>query len=65
MPAWNVTQKVFVEAPASKVYEAVSDYRTWTTWSPWLIADPQAITKVSEVPDAVGSTYHWEGTVVG
>ena len=65
MPAWNVTQKVYIEAPASKVYEAVSDYRTWTTWSPWLIADPEASTKVSEIPDAVGSTYHWQGAVVG
>jgi effector-binding domain-containing protein len=43
----------------------VSDYRTWTTWSPWLIAEPQAKVDISDRSNQVGSTYHWSGKVVG
>ncbi len=65
MPAWNVKQSVRIEAPASKVYDTIADYGTWTSWSPWLIADPATKVEVSATPNAVGSKYHWTGTVVG
>ena len=65
MPVWNVQKSIEIDAPVSKVYQMVSDYRTWTTWSPWLIAEPQAKVDISDRSNQVGSTYHWSGTVVG
>lgn len=65
MPAWNVQQTILIEAPVSKVYQTVADYGTWTTWSPWLIADPGAEVEISAPANAVGGKYHWTGSVVG
>ena len=65
MPVWNVQKSIEINAPVSKVYQMVSDYRTWTSWSPWLIAEPQAKVDISDRSNQVGSTYHWSGTVVG
>jgi len=65
MPVWNVQKSIEIDAPVSKVYQMVSDYRTWTIWSPWLIAEPQAKVDISDRSNQVGSTYHWSGKVVG
>ncbi|MCY3005635.1 MAG: SRPBCC family protein [Planctomycetota bacterium] len=65
MPVWNVQKSIEIDAPVSKVYELVSDYRNWTTWSPWLIAEPQTKVDISDRSNQAGSTYHWSGTVVG
>jgi len=65
MPVWNVQKSIEIDAPVSKVYQIVSDYRTWTTWSPWLIAEPQANVDISDTSNQVGSSYHWRGSVVG
>ena len=62
MPAWSVQQRVLIEAPVSKVYQTVADYGTWTTWSPWLIADPAAKVEMSSAANGVGAKYHWTGT---
>ena len=65
MPVWTVQKSIEIDAPVSKVYQMVSDYRTWTTWSPWLIAEPQAKVDISDRSNQVGSTYHWSGKMVG
>ncbi|MFM7516908.1 MAG: SRPBCC family protein, partial [Pirellula sp.] len=41
MPSWNVARSIEIAAPVSKVYDLISDFNTWTSWSPWLIADPK------------------------
>ena len=47
------------------MFEALADYRTWTTWSPWLIAEPEAKVTVSSNPSSIGSSYTWAGQVTG
>lgn len=65
MPKYHVARTVWIDAPAQKVYDVIADYRTWTTWSPWLIAEPDAKVTVSNPPQQIGSTYAWEGAVTG
>ena len=65
MPAWALKKSIQIAAPASKVYSLVSDFNTWTAWSPWLIADPATKVQISQVPDQSGSTYHWISDIVG
>jgi hypothetical protein len=65
MPKYNVERTIQIEAEPSRVFETLADYRTWTTWSPWLIADPAAKVTVSSNPNSVGSTYRWEGELTG
>lgn len=65
MPKYHVQRSIEIDAPRSKVFDTVVDYSTWTTWSPWLIAEPQAKVDVSSDSCSVGSTYEWDGSVVG
>lgn len=65
MPKYQVARSVLVNSPAKSVFDAIADYRTWTTWSPWLLADPAAKVTVASPPNQVGSTYAWEGPVTG
>jgi len=65
MPAYLVERSIEIDARPEKVFETVSDFSTWTAWSPWLIAEPEARVTVSQDPSSVGSTYAWEGEVTG
>jgi effector-binding domain-containing protein len=65
MPKFQVERSTVINANPERVFDTIADYRTWTTWSPWLIADPEATVTISEKPAAVGSKYHWKGTVTG
>ena len=65
MPAYHVQRSIVIDAPIETVFETVADYRTWTSWSPWLCVDPNAEVTVSENSNAVHSTYQWQGELVG
>lgn len=65
MPAYEIEKSILIQAPPQRVFEAIADYRTWSTWSPWLIAEPTAQVTVSEKPSSVGSVYAWHGQVTG
>lgn len=65
MPKYHVDRSVEINVPPEKAFAAVTDFSTWTKWSPWLIAEPEATVKVSEDSSSVGSLYSWEGQVTG
>ena len=65
MPAWATQKTIQIDAPVSKVYSLVSDFHTWTAWSPWLIADPKTKVEVTQTSDQIGSKYHWTSDIVG
>jgi len=65
MPAFDVDRAIEIEAPPDVVYQTFSDFGTWTSWSPWLLAEPDAHVEVSQHPSEVGGRYGWDGQVVG
>lgn len=65
MPAYHVQRSIFIDADKETVFQKVVDYSTWTTWSPWLCAEPDAQVTVTENSSSVGSVYSWKGEVVG
>ena len=65
MPTFHVESSIDINAPAERVFDTVADFGTWTTWSPWLCADPDANVSVSDDSHSVGSLYAWQGDVVG
>ncbi|MEO2046642.1 MAG: GyrI-like domain-containing protein [Pirellulales bacterium] len=65
MPRYHVHRSIQINSTPEKVFAAVADYGTWTTWSPWLCAEPSAQVEVSKNPSSVGSTYSWKGDLVG
>lgn len=65
MPAYRVERSILIDAAPETVFDAVADFNTWSTWSPWLMVDPEAKVIVSEDPRSVGSLYQWKGELVG
>jgi effector-binding domain-containing protein len=65
MPRYQVSRSVHIEATPQRIYDVVADFGTWTTWSPWLIAEPDAKVTVSSPSASVGSTYAWSGEITG
>lgn len=65
MPAYDVRRSISVDAPEDRVFDAVADFGSWTSWSPWLGIDPRAEVTVSDPPNSVGSLYRWNGELVG
>ncbi len=65
MPSYEVSRSIVIDRSPQQVFDAIADYQTWTTWSPWLIAEPGCQVTVSSPPNAVGSSYAWEGRIVG
>jgi len=65
MPRYHVQRSIHIDALPQRVFDVVADFGTWTTWSPWLCADPQAEVTVSQPSSSVGSVYAWKGEIVG
>lgn len=61
MPKMNVVRATSIKSSPDKVFHALSDLHSWTTWSPWLIMEPEAKVDVSED----GKYYEWKGKRVG
>lgn len=65
MPAYQVERSVVINADPETVFDTVADFGTWTTWSPWLGIDKDAVVTVSDDPRSVQSVYQWSGELVG
>lgn len=65
MSQYHVQRSVKINASPEQVFSTIADYRTWTTWSPWLCAEPDAKVAVTADPASVGSIYSWQGELVG
>lgn len=65
MPSFHIERSIEIDAPSETVYNTIVNYETWTKWSPWLCAEPDATVTVSENPNSIGSIYSWEGKIVG
>ena len=65
MPKFSASRSITIESDPITVFNKVSDFDNWTTWSPWLVAEPDAKVEVSADSNSVGSIYQWDGNVVG
>ena len=61
MPSMNISKSIVINAPADQVFRVIGNFNSWTKWSPWLIAEPDAKVDVS----SDGEEYSWEGKVTG
>lgn len=61
MPRVHVKKSIVIDAPMNKVHATLSDFNSWTAWSPWLIMEPEAKVTVRED----NKFYEWSGKRVG
>lgn len=65
MPRYHVQRSIEIAVAPQTVFDTVADYNSWRSWSPWLLAEPDADVHVSGDGASVGSIYSWKGEVVG
>ena len=59
--SFTVTRSITIKAPAEKIYPLISDFHSWTTWSPWEHLDPKMVRTFSGPANGIGAIYNWEG----
>lgn len=62
---YELERSVTINTPQEKVFDLVADFENWAIWSPWLIMDQGASITYEGTPSQVGSSYSWEGELVG
>jgi len=63
--AYRVTRSARIDKPVGEVFAAVDNLEGWPQWSPWLYVEPGAKVEVRGDGRTVGSSYSWEGELVG
>ena len=58
---FRVERSVVIAAPVERVFLPVSDFRAWTSWSPYENKDPQMRRTYGPTTAGVGATYAWAG----
>ena len=63
--SYTVDRSLLVNAPVEKVYQCVVDFKTWPSWSPWLMHEPDTLLEYSDNYQQPGGFYRWDGKLVG
>jgi hypothetical protein len=59
--SFRVQRTIAIKASPEKIQPLISDFRNWTSWSPWEKLDPAMKRTFSGAPKDVGAVYAWEG----
>lgn len=54
-----------IAAPASMIYDNVSDFKNWESWEPWSDEDPNMKITYPDSTEGVGGSYSWTSKVMG
>ncbi len=65
MPTIHVSRSYLIDAPKEQIKKVLMHFQESTSWSPWLVIDPDAKVAFSEHQGEVGSGFSWEGELVG
>jgi uncharacterized protein YndB with AHSA1/START domain len=61
----HIEKSIVINAPADSIFPEVSNYRNFSTWSPWTKMDPEVKQSFDETQASVGSTMSWDGPKTG
>lgn len=61
----DMSSSLVIDKPASLIFKQVNNYKNWSTWSPWVEADP-AMENFYDGPDmGVGAVLSWKSSLHG
>ncbi len=58
--SYDVSRTKTIKAPIQVVYNKVNDFKTWSSWSPWLGKDPTTELIYGENTSGKGATHSWK-----
>lgn len=58
---YSVQRSISIAAPAENIHPLLSDFHSWSEWSPWEKLDPSMQKTYGGPPSGTGATYAWSG----
>ncbi|MFK7748100.1 MAG: SRPBCC family protein [Kordia sp.] len=58
---FEVTRSKVIKAPASVIFNNISDFRNWEAWNPWMEKDTTIKATYPEQTAGIGGSYSWDG----
>ena len=62
---YSVKKSKIIEKPAKVIFHEVCNLKSWVSWSPWLIHEPDIKINYSKNYTQKGGHYTWEGKSIG
>jgi len=62
---FNLEKSILIDKPISEVFETVSNFASWPTWSPWLIQEPDCPITITNKAGTIGHGQSWQGKDIG
>jgi uncharacterized protein YndB with AHSA1/START domain len=59
--AFRVERAKSIQAPPEKIFDLISDFHRWDSWSPWEKLDPAMKRTFSGAVSGKGAAYEWSG----
>ncbi len=59
--SFEVTRSKVMKAPASVIFNNVSDFKNWEAWNPWMEKDTTIKATYPEQTAGIGGSYSWDG----
>lgn len=62
---YRVERSILIEKPVKDVFQTVLNLKSWNSWSPWILHEPNTPIEYSSDVTKEGSFYIWNGKLVG
>lgn len=63
--SYSVERSTVIDRPVGEVFPQVADFNNWIEWNPWSEMEPAARNVIVGAPMTEGSSWRWEGKVIG
>jgi effector-binding domain-containing protein len=60
-----IERSTVIEKPAKVVFQKIRDLKTWNSWSPWVLHEPDIKMEFSKNSEKEGGSYQWDGKLIG
>lgn len=61
----NIERSIIVSKPAEEIFEIISDFNSWKSWSPWLCQEPDCPVEISGEAGQCEHAQQWDGKRIG
>ncbi len=62
---FDLKRSVEIQKPAAQIYKIISNFDTWSTWSPWLCQEPECPVEIVGESGQIGHSQTWVGQSIG
>jgi predicted transcriptional regulator YdeE len=63
--SYEVVRRRVIKVKPEEIYPLVADFKHWSSWSPWVMHEPNTTIEYGTVTDAKDGWYAWEGQHIG